>query len=68
MLLLPLRLIMCSEITVPPVLLWQKVATLWVRVVDEGIIHVFVIGPNALPQTHLLDPVSVLEPRLYHII
>ena len=35
-----------------------------VRVIHEGIVHVFVVGPNALLEAHLLDPVSVLQASL----
>jgi hypothetical protein len=35
-----------------------------VRVIHEGIVHVLVVGPNALLETHLLDPVSVLQASL----
>lgn len=64
MLLLAHGLIMRSEVPVPPVLLWQEMTTLWIRVIHEGIIHVLVVGPNALLEAHLLDPVSILQASL----
>ena len=35
-----------------------------VRVINEGIVHVLVVGPNALLEAHLLNPVSVLQASL----
>ena len=64
MLLFAHGLIMRSEVPVPSVLLWQEMTTLWVRVIHEGIIHVLVVGPDALLEAHLLDPVSVLQASL----
>ena len=69
MLLLAHGLIMRSEVSVPPVLLWQEMTALGVRVIHEGIIHVLVVGPYALLEAHLLDPVSILQASLqmvYH--
>ena len=35
-----------------------------VRVIHECIVHVLVVGPNALLEAHLLNPVSVLQASL----
>lgn len=64
MLLLAHGLIMRSEVPVPSVLLRQEMTAMGVRVIHEGIVHVLVVGPNALLEAHLLDPVSVLEASL----
>ena len=64
MLLLAHGLIMRSEVSVPSVLLRQEMTAMGIRVIHEGIIHVLVVGPNALLETHLLDPVSVLQASL----
>ena len=64
MLVLAHGLIMRSEVSVTSVLLRQETTTLRVRVIHEGIIHVLVVGPNALLEVHLLDPVSILQANL----
>jgi hypothetical protein len=56
--------IMRSEVTVPAVLLRQKVATRGIWVVQQSVIHVLVILTDSLPQTHLLNTVSVFQARL----
>jgi hypothetical protein len=63
-LLLAHGLIMRSEVSVPSVLLRQEMTAMGVRVIHEGIVHVLVVGPNALLEPHLLDPVSVLQASL----
>ena len=64
MLLLSHGLVMRSEVPVPSVLLRQEMTALGIRVVHEGIIHVLVVGPNALLEAHLLDPISILQASL----
>ena len=63
-LLLSHGLVMRSEVPVPSVLLRQEMTALGIRVVHEGIIHVLVVGPNALLEAHLLDPISILQASL----
>ena len=65
MLELSLHLVVRCKVSVPSVVLRQKVAALGIRIIEESIIHVFVIGADAFPEAHLLDPISVLESRLH---
>ena len=62
MLLLPDLLVIGGEVAVESVVVGQEVRGRGVRVVQQGIVHVFVVGADPLAQSHLLDPLSVLLP------
>ena len=75
MLLLSDLLIICSKVTIETVIIWQEVRRSGVWVVQQGIVHVFVIRAYSLPESHLLDSFSVLlpctlfpSPRLHIVI
>ena len=63
MLLLSDLFIIRSEVTVESVIIREEVRGCGVRVIQQSIVHVFVVRADPLPQPHLLDPLSVLLPR-----
>jgi hypothetical protein len=62
MLLLSDLFIICSEVTVESVIIREEVRGCGVWVIQQSIVHVFMVRADPLPQPHLLDPLSVLLP------
>jgi hypothetical protein len=63
MLLLSDLFIISSEVTVESVIIREEMRGCGVWVIQQSIVHVFVVRADPLPQPHLLDPLSVLLPR-----
>ena len=63
MLLLSDLFIIRSEVTVESVIIREEVRGCGVWVIQQSIVHVFMVRADPLPQPHLLDPLSVLLPR-----
>jgi hypothetical protein len=75
MLLLSDLFIIRSEVTVESVIIREEMRGCGVWVIQQSIVHVFVVRADPLPQPHLLDPLSVLlpgtllpRPRLHIVI
>jgi hypothetical protein len=51
----------CCEISVESVVLGQEVTALWVRRVDQGVVHILVVLANPVTESGLLDLVSVAD-------
>jgi hypothetical protein len=62
MLLLSDLFIICSEVTVESVIIREEMRGCGVWVIQQSIVHVFVVRADPLPQPHLFDPLSVLLP------
>ena len=62
MLLLSDLFIICSEVTVESVIIREEVRGCGVWVIQQSIVHVFMVRADPLPQPHLLDPLSVFLP------
>jgi hypothetical protein len=62
MLLLSDLFIIRSEVTVKSVIIREEMRGCGVRVIQQSIVHVFVVRADPLPQPHLFDPLSVLLP------
>jgi hypothetical protein len=75
MLLLSDLFIIRSKVSVEPVIIRKEVRGCGVWIIQQSIVHVFVVRADPLPQPHLFDPLSVLlpctllpRPRLHIVI
>ena len=64
-LLLPDLLVIRCEIPIEPVIVGQEVRRRGIRIVHQCIVHVLMVRPDSLTQSHLLNTLSIFLPRAF---